>query len=181
MTAKIACFWLLALSWLPLAAYGVSDDDVHVEYRNGTYYANLSTRVAVPPARAFAVLIDFEHMPAFMPDLMSSRVTAQQNNVYVVAQRGKVKFGPFSMPYESERRIEVVDNNTKILSRSLAGSARRMQSEMRLLPWEQGTRLDYKIEIEPESWLPSSLGINFLQHELAEQFNALGQEMLRRQ
>ena len=171
---------LLLLAWLPLAAFGVSDDDVHVEYRNGTYYANLSARIAVPPAIVFAVLTDFEHMAAFMPGVSSSRVTSRQNNVYVVAQRGKVKFGPFSMPYESERRIEVVDS-TQILSRSVAGSARRTQSEMRLQPWEQGTRLDYKIEIEPDSWLPSSLGINFLQHELAEQFNALGREMQRRQ
>lgn len=83
------------------------------------------------------------------------------------------------MPYENERRIEIIDNS-KILSRSLAGSARRMQSEMRLLSSEPGTRLDYNIEIEPDSWLPSSLGINFLQHELAEQFNALGREMVRR-
>lgn len=180
MGSKTLAFLLLTLSWLPLTAFGINDDDVHVEYRNGTYYANLTTQIAVPPRIAFAVLIDFEHMPNFMPGLTSSRITSHQNNVYAVAQRGKVQFGPFSMPYESERRIEIIDN-TKILSRSMAGSARRMQSEMRLLPWEQGTRLDYKIEIEPESWLPSSLGINFLQHELAEQFNALGREMLRRQ
>lgn len=181
MSSNIVRFLLLALAWLPLTAFGVNDEDVHVEYRNGIYYASLSARIAVPPAIVFAVLIDFEHMAAFMPGLTSSRLTSQQNNVYVVAQRGKVKFGPFSMPYESERRIEIVDNNTKILSQSVAGSARRMQSEMRLSPWEQGTRLDYKIEIEPNNWLPSALGINFMQHELAEQFNALGREMLRRQ
>lgn len=179
MGSKILGFLLLALSWLPLTAFGINDDDVHVEYRNGTYYANLTIQIAVPPSTAFAVLIDFERMPNFMPGLASSRITSRQNNVYLVAQRGKVTFGPFSMPYESERRIEIIDNS-KILSRSLAGSARRMQSEMRLQSSEQGTRLDYKIEIEPDSWLPSSLGINFLQHELAEQFNALGREMLHR-
>ena len=45
---------------------------------------------------------------------------------------------------------------------------------------DHGSQIDYRIEIEPASWIPSSLGINFLQHELAEQFNALGKEMLRR-
>jgi carbon monoxide dehydrogenase subunit G len=180
MQSAIVRFLLLALIWLPLTAISVTDDDVHVEYRNGTYYAHLSARIAVPSPIVFSVLTDFDHMANFMPGLSSSRITSQQNNVYVVTQRGKVKFGPFSMPYESERRIEIVDNS-RILSRSVPGSARRTQSEMRLQPWEQGTRLDYKVEIEPDSWLPSSLGINFLQHELAEQFNALGREMQHRQ
>src|SRR5574343_642689 len=181
MPSQAARLLLLVLAWLPLAVFGVTNEDVHVEYRNGTYYAHLSARIAVPAPIVFPVLTDFEHMANFMPGLTSSRVLSHQNNVYVVGQRAKVKFGPFAMPYESERRIDIVDNNTKILSQSVAGSARRMQSERRLSPWEQGTRLDYKIEIEPDNWLPSALGINFMQHELAEQFNALGREMLRRQ
>ena len=74
---------------------------------------------------------------------------------------------------------EVIDGK-RIVSKSLAGSARRMQSLMQVQALDHGSQIDYRIEIEPASWIPSSLGINFLQHELAEQFNALGREMLRR-
>ncbi|MBS1139304.1 MAG: cyclase/dehydrase [Proteobacteria bacterium] len=165
--------------WLPFPAAAITDDEVQVDYRNGVYFARLSIRVAVPPAVALAVLTDFDHMTNFMPGLTHSQILDHHGNIYRILQRGKARFGPFIHSYESERRIELVDS-TRILSRSLAGSARRQESEMRVQAFENGTRLDYRLELEPEVWLPSSLASNFMQHELAEQFNALGVEMLRR-
>lgn len=175
---RLACLSLLAgIAW---HAQAVTDDDVKVDYRNGTYFGSLSVQTPASLATVLAVLTDFDHMAEFMPGLVSSRVVVHKNNQFQVAQRGKISFGPFSMPFESLRQIEVQDGR-RILSRSLAGSARRMQSLMQLYPAEQGgTRIEYNIEMEPESWIPSSLGVNFLQHELAEQFNALGREMMRR-
>lgn len=176
--------WLRVLSLLILfgtvsPTRALTDNDVQVDYRNGTYFASLTTTTPASPAVAMAVLTDFDHMAEFMPGVASSRIVARRDNHYQVAQRGKISFGPFSMSFESLRQIEIQDGN-RIVSRSLAGSARRMQSVMQLSPWENGTQIDYRIEIEPESWIPSSLGTNFLQHELAEQFNALVREMLRR-
>lgn len=184
MTAAMLASGLRTLSMLLLASLALpglalTDDDVKVEYKDGTYTADLHVRTPAPQAIVLAVLTDFEHMAEFMPGLASSRIVARQGNTFQVAQRGKISFGPFSMSFESLRQIEVVDGQ-RILSRSLSGSARRMHSEMRIQPLEHGSRLDYHIEIEPESWIPSSLGANFLQHELAEQFNALTKEMFRR-
>lgn len=173
--------WLMLLAMACLAPPGqaITDDEVQVDYRNGLYVASLHLRTPAPPAVVLAVLTDFDHMAEFMPGVLTSRIVSRHRNVYEVAQRGKVSFGPFSMPFESLRRIEVIDD-TRILSRSLSGSAKRMQSEMKIRPQEHGTLIDYHVEIEPDSWIPSSLGSNFMQHELAEQFNALDREMLRR-
>lgn len=179
LTASLRILSMLLLAGLALPGLALTDDDVKVEYKDGTYTASLRTRTPAPSAIVLAVLTDFEHMAEFMPGLLSSRIVAHQGNTYQVAQRGKISFGPFSMSFESLRQIEVMDGQ-RILSRSLAGSARRMHSEMRIEPLEHGTRLEYRIEVEPESWIPSSLGANFLQHELAEQFNALTKEMFRR-
>lgn len=170
---------LLTMACLAPPGQAVSDDEVQVDYRNGLYVATLHLKTPAPPAIVLAVLTDFDHMAEFMPGLLASRIVSRHRNIYEVAQRGKLSFGPFSMPFESLRRIEVVDD-TRILSRSLSGSAKHMQSEMKIRPQEYGTLIDYHLEIEPESWIPSSLGSNFMQHELAEQFNALGREMLRR-
>lgn len=170
---------LLAMVCLALPAQAINDDEVQVDYRNGLYVATLHLKIPAPAAIALAVLTDFDHMADFMPGVLSSRIVSRHRNIYEVAQRGKISFGPFSMPFESLRRIEVIDD-TRILSRSLSGSAKRMQSEMKLRAQDSGTLIDYHIEIEPDSWIPSALGSNFLQHELAEQFNALGREMLRR-
>lgn len=170
---------IAALLLLAGAAWALSDDEVTVDYRDGTYYGSLRLRTPASPAVVMAVLTDFERMPEFMPGLTSSRIVARHHNQYQVAQQGKISFGPFSMPFESLRQIELVDGRC-ILSKSLSGSARRMQSVMQVRPLEGGSEINYRIEIEPANWLPSSLGSNFLQHELAEQFNALSREMLRR-
>ncbi|KXB30094.1 hypothetical protein AT959_12000 [Dechloromonas denitrificans] len=158
----------------------LADDDVAVDYRAGTYFASLSLRVAVTPAVALEVLTDFEHMAAFMPNLTSSRLVSRSANVYRVIQYGKADFGPFSFPFESERRIELMPDG-RILAQALSGSTKSMRSELHYQAAGGGTRIDYKLEVEPERWLPSVLGVNLMRHELAEQFSALAREMLRRQ
>lgn len=167
------------LAGLALPALALTDDDVSVDYRDGTYIGSLSVRTPAPVPVVMAVLTDFNGMADFMPGLTGSRIVNHRDNQYQIEQKGKISFGPFSMPFESLRQIEVIDGK-RIVSKSLAGSARRMQSLMQVQALDHGSQIDYRIEIEPASWIPSSLGINFLQHELAEQFNALGKEMLRR-
>jgi carbon monoxide dehydrogenase subunit G len=170
---------LVCLTGLALPALALTDDDVSVDYRDGTYIGSLSARTPAPMPVVMAVLTDFNHMGDFMPGLTSSRIVTHSGNHFQIEQKGKISFGPFSMPFESLRQIEIIDGK-RIVSKSLAGSARRMHSVMQVQALEHGSQIDYRIEIEPASWIPSSLGINFLQHELAEQFNALGKEMLRR-
>ena len=170
---------LVCLTVLALPALALTDDDVSVDYRDGTYIGSLSARTPAPMPVVMAVLTDFNHMGDFMPGLTSSRIVTHSGNHFQIEQKGKISFGPFSMPFESLRQIEIIDGK-RIISKSLAGSARRMQSVMHVQALDHGSQIDYRIEIEPANWIPSSLGINFLQHELAEQFNALGREMLRR-
>lgn len=170
---------ILVLGW-SLPALGLDKEQVAVDYRAGSYFGSLELVVAVPPAAALAVLTDFDHMAEFMPGLNSSRILARDGNVYRVAQQGRAQFGPVGFSYESERRIEIVDS-TRILARALSGSAKRMASEMLLHPVAGGTRLEYRVEIVPASWLPGVVGSAFFRHELAEQFTALEREMLRRQ
>lgn len=158
----------------------LEDEDVSVEYRNGLYRASLSVRVAVPLSVALEVLTDFEHMADFMPNLSQSHLLARQGNVFRIRQLGKARFGPFSFPFESERQVELTADGW-LMARALGGSTRRMHSELHPVAVPGGTRLDYSIDVEPEQWLPSSLGISFMRHELAEQFTALGREMMRRQ
>ncbi len=170
---------LLCLAGLALPALALTDDDVSVDYRDGTYIGGLSALTPAPMPVVKAVLTDFNHMADFMPGLTSSRIVTHSGNHFQIEQKGKISFGLFSMPFESLRQIEIIDGK-RIVSKSLAGSARRMQSIMQVQALDHGSQIDYRIEIEPASWIPSSLGINFLQHELAEQFNALSREMLRR-
>ena len=114
--------WLASLAWPALA---LNAEDVTVDYRDGTYYGSLSVLTPAPPPIIMAVLTDFDHMAEFMPGLNSSRIVVRNGDQYQVAQQGKISFGPFSMPFESLRQIEVFDGK-RIVSKSLAGSTRRV-------------------------------------------------------
>lgn len=170
-----------SVSWSTDALPSVlGDDDVTVNYRNGTYFASLSFPVQAVPAVVLAVLTDFDHMSAFIPNLTESRVIARAGNTYRIRQQGKAKFGPFSFPFESERQIEWFPDG-RLVAQAVSGSSKFMRSEMRYQATADGTRIDYQLEVIPDRWLPSSIGVSFMRHELAEQFSALAREMARRQ
>lgn len=176
---------LFAPAWTPGFAADsslppIDPETVAVDYRDGVYFASLSLRVAVPPALAIEVLTDFDHMAAFVPNLLSSRIVSRTGNIYRIAQQGKASFGPFSLSFESERRVELHPDG-RLISQALSGSTKHMHSELAVQATGGGTRLGYQIEMAPERWLPSSIGTSFMRHELAEQFSALVREMERRQ
>lgn len=177
---------LLALC-VPVVAWGddlptgkLSDDDVAVEYRDGTYFSSLSLRVVAQPAQVLEVLTDFEHMADFVPNLIASRVVSRSGNVYRIHQQGNAVFGPFSFPFESERRIEWFPEG-RLVAQALSGSTKYMRSELRYQGGAGGTRIDYRMEVIPDRWIPSGMGVNLMRHELAEQFSALAREIARRQ
>lgn len=170
--------WLLLGACRLTPAATLSDDEVEVDYRDGAYFAHLQLRVAVPQALALAVLTDFERMPAFMPGLEQSRVLAQNGRRWHVQQRGQARFGPFRLSFANERLIEAFPDG-RIVATGLSG-VRKMRSELRTQAAAGGTLLDYRLELIPEQWIPSGLGVNFMQHELAGQFSALSSEMERR-
>ena len=181
--------WLLsclALFAAPLwAADGrtgwVADSDVDVDYRNGVYVANLSFRVPARTATVFDVLTDFEHMVQFVPNLTQSRIVEHIGRSYRIVQDGKATFGPFNVDFHSLRKIDVLPDG-RLISDSLPGSSSRSHSEMKVQALADGwTKLDYQLELEPSAWIPSSLGVGFLRHELIEQFEAMAREMVRRQ
>lgn len=157
----------------------VEDDDVEVDYRNGRYFAELTVPLPAAPALALAVLTDFERMPAFMPGLLSSRILNRTGNVWRIAQTGAATFGPFTLRFDSERRVDLTPDG-RLVSLALTGSARYLRSEVRFVQRAGVPALNYRLEMEPDQWLPAGVGVPFLRHEVADQFTALLREMNRR-
>lgn len=154
-------------------------DDISVDYRDGRYFATLSLYVAVPPSLAQQVLTDFDHMAEFIPNLSSSRIVSHTGNIFVIEQQGRAGFGPFSIRFASERRVELRPGGW-LISQAISGTAKATHSELHIQEEKRGTRIDYHLEMQPDQWMPSSLGVNFMRHELYEQFGALAGEMERR-
>lgn len=171
----------LALGLGPaLAADAVDPEEVVADRREGIYYASLSLQAAVPPALALEVLTDFDHMAEFVPNLTASRILSHTGNVYRIAQQGRASFGPLGFRFDSERQVDVQADG-RLLSKALSGSPKYLRSELRVQGAGAGSRLDYRIEMIPDHWVPAVLGVSFMRHELAEQFTALLREMERRQ
>ena len=89
------------------------------------------------------------------------------------------RFGLLSFPYTSVRKMQLDPQNT-ILSTQVSGSMRRLVSLMKVSPDGAGTRLDYKLEIDPAGIAATVMSKSFLQHEIAEQFTAIVGEMVKR-
>lgn len=180
---------LLALSLLLLApgllAAGASpparvdEDDIQVHRQGEAWIVEAQFVVPVPPSVAWEVLTDFDNMTAILTNLSSSRVLSRQGQVLQVEQKGRARFGIFSFAFESLREITLTPRR-RIQARGLAGNTRQFESDMVLTPQAGGTRFSYRVEMIPDFWLPSVLGASLLQHELAEQFNAMAAEMEKR-
>ena len=158
----------------------VSDNDVRVMRSGDTFTVNVAVYTPVAPALAWAVLIDFDHMAGFLPNISSSQVTQRSDNLLKVAQKGVARFGFFSKNFESIREIEL-NPNVEIRSNNVGGNLKRMQSVMQLQPEGTGTRLTYRADVEPGFWFPPMIGPSLVRHETAEQISAMLKEMLRRQ
>lgn len=168
---------LLALGSVPARAVDLGP--VTVDAREGSFFGQLRCVVHAPLAIVRAVLTDFEHMPAFVPNLEHSQILEHHGNVYRIRQRGTVHWGVFSQAFESERRVEWFPDG-HLVSEGSSEAFRRVHSDMRLFGRAEETILEYRIEMTPAGWLPPFLGRSFMRHELAAQFTALGREMERR-
>ncbi|MCX7893825.1 MAG: SRPBCC family protein [Burkholderiales bacterium] len=165
-----------------LAAPAVAEPGMRVEIaRSGDAFMVDAHLVApVPPREAWAVLTDFEHMSAFVPNLVESRVAGRSASRLTVAQKGVARFGVVSFPFESVREVDLVPHES-VRSRTVGGTAGRVESFTRLAAAGAGTRIHYHLEVVPGFWFPGFVGEALLEQEVREQFEAIVQEMLRRQ
>ena len=129
---------------------------------------------------AWDVLTDFDDMPAILSNLTSSKTIRRNGNTLLVAQEGKARYGLLSYSFASEREIRL-EPMKRILSRQISGNAKVFESEATLQGTATGCQLRYHAQIVPDSGLAGRFGGPFIQHEIEEQFLAMGAEMERRE
>jgi carbon monoxide dehydrogenase subunit G len=157
----------------------VSDDDVAVVRAGDHFSVDMIAHAPVPLEGAWDVLVDFEHMADFMPNLRSSEVLERNGTVIRVRQTGVARYGMFSTRFDFVREFALKPRR-EIRAHSQGGNVRRMDSVMKLEPEEGAVRLLYHAELEPDFWMPPVIGPGFIRHETAEQFSAMIREMVRR-
>jgi carbon monoxide dehydrogenase subunit G len=168
---------IVALAATALAGNAVIQ--VGVGQRGDTFVIDASLSVDVPIEVAWDVLTDFDGMHGFVPNLHASRIVRTDGPVVTIEQRGSLRFGFIEQAFETERRIELARPN-RMRTTQIAGSMRRLDSTTTFTPRDGGTRLDYRVEIEPGSFMPDFITRWFLDYEFRMQLAAIAQEMERR-
>lgn len=180
MPAQVVVKRLAGASRLP------SDDAVAGnDGDTGGFTVDVDVRAPVPRRVAYTVLSDFAHMAAFVPNVEKSEVLSRDGSHLRVQQQGRMRYGLFSVGFSSVRDVELLPD--RILAKGITGTAKHMESELRF-ETERGdgasgppeTRFHYHAWIVPELGLPPLIGPAAVRHEVAEQFTAMVQEMIRR-
>jgi ribosome-associated toxin RatA of RatAB toxin-antitoxin module len=177
---QAAC--IAAIAILPSAGAAdppVTHVDIDLRQSGRTFVVDATFSAPVPPSVAWDVLTDFEHMDAFVPNLAESRIVARDGNGLTIVQYGVARFGPFAMRFESERRVTLAPFTT-IRSTQLRGTMDKLDSTTTFASEGTGTRLTYHVEAIPGALFPDVVARHFLRHEIAEQFDAIVREMVRR-
>ncbi len=169
----------LLLAWVLSAGAQTPIRSIDIVKDADAYVADVVMFAPVPSNVAWAVLTDFDHMAAWVPNVRESKVVASEGNMLTVEQQGVAKFGLASFPYVSVRQM-TLDLQNSVRVKQIKGSMRRLESLMKLSAEGSGTRLDYHLELVPSGLAATVMSKEFLQHELTEQFSAIIKEMVQR-
>ena len=152
---------------------------IDVRQSQDRYIVDLVLRLAVPRELAFEVLVDFEHMANWVPNIREGRVLMREAARATIEYEGVVRYGFLAVPFTTVSVVEYAVP-TWIHSTQIQGTMKRHESRIELTAEGMGTRLDYHAEMVPGAIAAVVVNERRIEHELREQFDAIAAEMLRR-
>ncbi len=152
---------------------------VKVDQSDGAFMVDATIDVPVPLEIAWGVLIDIDRTASFLENMTFSKVMSRTGDTLIARQEGVARFGPLSFDFVTEREIRL-EPMTRITTKQIAGSFKRMLSEATFAAIEQGVQIRYTAEIVPDSQLALMFGASFVRYEVTGQFVQMSREMLRR-
>jgi hypothetical protein len=151
---------------------------IESDHDGDVIHVRASAELAADRDTAWRVLTAYDRYPAFIPDLLESRVITRSESAVTVEQRGHATFGPLRLPIEVTYRI-LEHPPDAVESRAVAGSLRSLDSRYALTSVDGVTRLSYSGRIDPGFPLFDSLERAIVVSNIARQFRALVDEIDR--
>ncbi len=130
-------------------------------------------------AKAWAVLTDYEHFPAFVPGITGNQVLEVKKGLKTIAQKGQVFVGQVRMPYEGI--MEVTEYHQKGMDiRFLSGPFKDVVGAWRMSDGRP-LKLSYSLRMDlSKTPFPPPLAPNIAQQQVSTWVAAFAQEMERR-
>src|SRR5687768_14126224 len=163
--------WLaagLAAAASPLQ--GQADDvEIAVKRDGARIIVDVRLRIAATPGEVWEVLTDYESAPRFISKLRESKVLSRSADRLIVAQKGTVGFGPFSVEVESVREVRLFPPS-RTESYAIGGNAGPSSTTTDLIARAGGTELVHHAESEPEFWVPPLIGLAVIERDTRARF-----------
>jgi carbon monoxide dehydrogenase subunit G len=180
-TVTAFAFVLAAAAAIACPAVAAPNDvDVKVQIVDQEVRTTVSFFVPASQQRVWDVVTDYERAPEYLREVQSAKIVARSGDTLRVAQRDQVKFGPFSIPIDTVRDVKHVEPS-RTESHIVSGSFRKYDSEIRLLPEANGTRVLYRSQTIPDSALAAFAGESTIKKHTEERFRQMRAEILRRE
>jgi uncharacterized membrane protein len=164
-------------------ANSVPGDDIQVKVqRDGdSVVIDLTVTIPATPQEAWAVFVDFDHMPQFLNNLQSSKILEKHGNHWKVEQKGKTTpHAGFSFAFESLREVDLKPYES-IRSHLVSGTMKKHEGLTQLFPNGSGTRVVYHAESIAGVWVPPMIGASVVESDVRKQFQDMEAEILKRQ
>lgn len=126
----------------------------------------------------WAVLNDYENMPQFVPDILSTRLISAQPGKKRVEVEGVARL--LFLEFPTHTILDVVYRpDGSVAINSVAGNL-SVNGVMRMRGDGPFTRVDYQARIAPDFWLPPLIGDFLIGRQIERQFEGMVAEMHRR-
>lgn len=174
VAAAVFCFFAIH-------AHADSDKavDVGVRIRGDEVIVDVDGYVRVTPQEAWAVMTDYDHATSFISKLEKSAILSRTDERLVVAQKGTMGYGPFSVTIETVTEIRLTPFEN-MQSRLISGNMKKNDATTRLIADAGGTRIAFHLESIPDAWIPPIIGRVVIEFETRARFRQLLDEMLKR-
>jgi len=153
--------------------------DVGVRIEGDEVIVDVNFYVRATPQEAWAVMTDYDHATAFISKLAKSVILSRTDEILLVAQKGEMGYGPFSMTIETVSEIRLTPFE-KMQSRLISGNMKKNESTTRLIEDATGTWIVSHLESIPDVWMPPLIGRVMIEFEARARFGQVVDEILRR-
>ena len=126
------------------------------------------------------VLTDYDHMAEFISNIAVSGIVERDiENMLRVHQQGSATIGPFSLPFDNVREIELVPHR-EIRSRLVSGDFKASAFVTRIVLVDARIHILNRGRYTPNMWVPPLIGPAVIEAETRKQFGEIRAEILRR-
>ena len=174
--AAAAPLWFFAF---PALADSGAAIEVGVRIQGKVVFVDVDFHVRATPREAWAVMTDYDHATEFISKLEKSVILSRTDAILVVSQKGRMGYGPFSVPVETMTEVRLTPYE-KMEARLISGNMKKNESTTRLFADASGTRVAYHLESIPDAWVPPLIGRALVEFETRARFGQLIDEILRR-